>query len=258
MIAAEDTRVTRKLLGRYEIHTPFTSFHQHTKASKTENLIERLERGDSIALVSDAGTPGVSDPGSQLIGQAIEKGISIIPVPGPSAALAALVASGMPTGRFAFDGFPPRARTDRREFFEALRIEKRTTVLFESPGRLVSTLEALFEALGSRDIAVARELTKKFEEIFRGTIQGAIEHFRTNTPRGEFTLVVGPSEIDDGKRASPNLSEIQVALEAAIAAGTSPRNAVESVSLSLKLPRNLVYRVLLGIRESGRSKGKPR
>ncbi len=247
LIAAEDTRITRKLLSHYGIHTPLTSYHQHSRGEKAQDIVGRLQAGQSVALVSDAGLPGVSDPGADLIGLAIEAGIPVVPVPGPNAALSALVVSGLPSGRFAFEGFPPRGKTDRRAFFDALRGESRTLILYESPGRLLSTLEDLYAVLGDRPIAVAREMTKVFEEVLRGRVSEAIAQFQARRPRGEFTLVIGPP---DHRSDAPREETVDVKelLQAAMEAGLSPRDAVIDVAGRLHLPKRKVYRTLLEIR----------
>jgi 16S rRNA (cytidine1402-2'-O)-methyltransferase len=237
-IAAEDTRVTRKLLSHYDIHTPLTSFHQHSHAQKAQNNVDRILAGENMALVSDAGMPSISDPGSELIELAISAGIRVIPIPGPNAALAGLVASGLPAARFAFEGFPPRTRTDRREFFCALEAEKRTIVLYESPGRLLATLEEIRSALGNRQVAICREMTKLFEEIFRGDIASAICHFKDKSPRGEFTIVIGP-----GPKASEAVDQpdVEEALKRALESGSTSRDAILTVAKSLRIPRRTVY-----------------
>lgn len=245
LIAAEDTRVTRKLLSRYDIHTPLTSYHQHSRGEKSEHLAGRLAAGESIALVSDAGTPGVSDPGADLISMAIDRGVSVVPVPGPNAALAALVASGLSASRFAFDGFPPRGRSDRRAFFGALRAETRTVLLYESPGRIAGTIEDLYGVLGDRPVAIGRELTKAFEEIYRGTLSGAITHLALRRPRGEFTVVLGAAAHTPAPESTP--MDVESALRAALSSGDTSRDAVQRVAADLQLPRRLVYRTLLRI-----------
>lgn len=252
LIAAEDTRITRKLLSHYDIHTPLTSCHRHTREAKITALATRLAAGENIALVSDAGTPAISDPGADLIARAIAQGSPVVAIPGPSAVLAALVSSGLPTGRFTFEGFPPRTKNDRRAFFANLRNETRTVVLFESPGRLLHTLEDILAVLGERPISVARELTKQFEEVYRGTVSGAIAHYRSNKPRGEFTLVLGSGHSTAPEETSSQPISLQQALQAALEAGATPRDAVAQVADSLGLPRRLVYRTLLELQNKAR------
>ena len=188
LIAAEDTRRTAQLLSRFAITTPTTSLHEHNEARKTAALVERLQRGESIALVSDAGTPTVSDPGHQLISEAIRAGIRIEPIPGPSAALTALAASGLPGETFTFLGFPPTKSAERAAWFDGLRTAGRTVVFFEAPHRIRQTLEDLLASVGDCRVAVGRELTKAHEEMVRGPISDVLRSLRT--PRGEYTVVV--------------------------------------------------------------------
>ena len=248
VVCAEDTRVTRKLLSRYEIHTPLLSYHPNSAASRESEIVARLVAGASVALVSDAGTPGVSDPGERLVSAAHACGASVVPVPGPSAALAALVVSGLPTGRFAFDGFPPRNRADRRTFFEALAAERRTIVLYEAPTRVRQTLEELLLALGDRRVAVGRELTKIHEEVFRGTLGEAVDRFGRGTARGEFTIVIEGIGLSAPAPPPPDAGEVTQALERELAAGASVRDATDRVAARLGLPRRTVYRACLALR----------
>ncbi len=190
LIAAEDTRTTRKLLTHYGIHTPQTSYFEHNEAKKAEALLKRLEGGQRIALVSEAGTPGISDPGFRLINHAINHNIPVIPIPGTSAALAALSVSGLPTDSFLFRGFLPTKPAKRRKAIEKWKEFDRTTILYESPHRLKATLKDLLEILGDRDIVIARELTKAFEEVLRGTISKVLQELGEGKIRGEITLVV--------------------------------------------------------------------
>jgi 16S rRNA (cytidine1402-2'-O)-methyltransferase len=197
LIAAEDTRRTAQLLARYAITTRTTSLHEHNEAKKSASLVERLKRGDDIALVSDAGTPTVSDPGARLIGAAIELGARVEPIPGPSAALAALVASGLPSDTFLFLGFPPIRSKDRKLWFRALRTAARTVVFFEAPHRIRRTLEEVQREVGDCRVAIGRELTKAHEELVRGPISLIIGGLQA--PRGEFTVVVDIGHITDSR-----------------------------------------------------------
>ena len=191
VIAAEDTRVTRNLLRAHDIGTPMVSFHEFSSARSRGRLVDRLEEGD-VALVTDAGMPGVSDPGYPLVRDAITAGHAVVPIPGPSAVLAALIASGLPTHDFCFHGFLPRTSGQRQRFFRDNASGANTLVAFESPHRVVKALADLVAALGpDRPVAVARELTKKFEEVVRGSAADVLVHFQAHAPRGEFTLVVG-------------------------------------------------------------------
>ncbi len=199
LIAAEDTRVTRTLLAAHDIRTPLTSYHEFSGPDKVRRLVKRLADSD-VALVSDAGMPGLSDPGFPLIRAAIVAGVPVVPVPGPSAILTALVASGLPMHAFCYLGFLPRKGGERRRVLATLADASHSVVAFESPHRVVATLEDVVRVLGSdRPLAAGRELTKKFEEVARGTAAELAEHFARRAPRGEFTLVIGPkSKIEEG------------------------------------------------------------
>ena len=187
LIAAEDTRTTRHLLNAHNIKTPLTSYHEHSKRAKLDYLLNYLEKED-LALVSEAGTPGLSDPGYELIVAAIERGISVVPIPGASAVITALVVSGLPTDQFLYLGFLPRRKGQRQRLFSSILDEPRTIVAFETPHRLRKALSDIEEILGNRRLSVCRELTKVHEEIFRGRVSQAREHFAE--PKGEFTLVI--------------------------------------------------------------------
>ena len=190
LIAAEDTRHTRRLLAHYEIHTPTTSYFEGNQIQKGEKLVARLKAGESIALVSDAGTPTISDPGYRLLTQCIEADIPIIPIPGPSACIAAASVAGLPLHNFVFEGFlSPKSGRRKRQLTE-LREEKRTLIFYESPHRVIVFLQDVLDIFGDRQVSVARELTKKFEEVFRGKVTEAIEKFQETSPRGEFTIVI--------------------------------------------------------------------
>ena len=190
LIAAEDTRHTRRLLVHYEIDTPTTSYFEGNQIQKGEKLVARLKAGESIALVSDAGTPTISDPGYRLLIQCIEADIPIIPIPGPSACIAAASVAGLPLHNFVFEGFlSPKSGRRKRQLTD-LREEKRTLIFYESPHRIIAFLQDVLEVFGDRRVSVARELTKKFEEVFRGKVTEAIEKFQETAPRGEFTVVI--------------------------------------------------------------------
>lgn len=190
LIAAEDTRHTKKLLNHLEINTPLTSYHEHNKATKGPILIEKLKEGLNIALVSDAGTPGISDPGEDLVRLAHENNILVTPVPGASAVISGLIISGLSTRRFAFEGFLPADNKERKERLKKLSKEDRTIVLYEAPHRLSKTLEALYEALGNRKISIIRELTKQYEEVKQCTLEESIIYYQEVSPKGEFVLVI--------------------------------------------------------------------
>ncbi len=189
LIAAEDTRTTRVLLDRYGIRKPLVSYYSYNEDRRIPELLDHLRKGDSVALVSDVGTPGISDPAYRIVRSTLDAQLPVIPVPGPAAFLAALVASGLPMDRFIFEGFLP-LKKGRRTRLQKLQEEERTIVLYESPHRLLKTLRELHEVLGDRRVAVSRELTKKFEETIRGSLMEVMEHFSRSTIRGEFVIVV--------------------------------------------------------------------
>jgi 16S rRNA (cytidine1402-2'-O)-methyltransferase len=189
LIAAEDTRTTKVLLNHYDIHTPLISYYSYNEARRVPELIEKLKRGGTIAVVSDAGTPGISDPAFRLIRKAIDEEIAVVSLPGPTAFLPALITSGLPVEEFVFEGFLP-VKKGRQTMLTSLAQERRTIILYESPHRLLRTLNDLQKYMGDREMAVARELTKKFEEIVRGKISFVLQHFTKNPIRGEFVLIV--------------------------------------------------------------------
>ena len=241
LIAAEDTRVTRKLLARYEIQTPLTPFHEHNLSVKLSELLDRLATED-IALVSDAGTPTINDPGQELVVGASEMGFTVVPLPGASAVTTALAASGLPTRGFVFLGFLPRRRTERIELLSDLCRERRTLVAFETPHRLAASLSDLFETLGDRQIAVCRELTKLHEEVFRGSVSDALDHF--TEPRGEFTLVIegNPEQAETVPDA-----EVTSLLLQAKNQGMSARDAVSLVSEATGRSKRDLYTLWLSL-----------
>jgi 16S rRNA (cytidine1402-2'-O)-methyltransferase len=244
LIAAEDTRKTRCLLNAYDIKTPMTSYFEHSKLTKLDYILARLDEGD-VALVSDAGTPGLNDPGYDLIVAAAKRGITVTPIPGPSVVVAALVVSGLPTDRFTYLGFLPRKAGDRRRFLKSVVDESATLVILETPHRLKEALTDISDILGDRRIAVCRELTKLHEEIFRGTVSGAIAHF--TAPRGEFALVI------DGKReiTTPALTDnITGRLQNMRRSGMTAKEAIAGVSKETGLPRKKLYQVWLTLSPS--------
>jgi 16S rRNA (cytidine1402-2'-O)-methyltransferase len=190
LIAAEDTRRTRKLLSRFDIHTPLVSYFEHNEVKRLDKLLAHLKRGKEIALVSDAGTPAISDPGYRLIQKVIEQGIPVAPIPGPSAVIAALSVSGLPTDRFSFVGFLPRKGSKRGKLLDKLANSDATSILYESPHRLVGTLRNLLEVCGDRQVVITRELTKAFEEVIRGKISDVMGTLKARRVRGEITIVL--------------------------------------------------------------------
>ncbi len=239
LIAAEDTRVTRKLLTRHGISTRLTSFHEHTTQSKLDSLVATLEERD-VALVSDAGMPGISDPGQALVRAAATAGIPVVPVPGPSALSTAIAVSGLPAAQITYVGFLPRRQSQRKRMLQTVSSAPGVLVVFEAPHRLLGTLSAILETLGDRQIAACREMTKIHEEVFRGSISEAIAHF--DNPRGEFTLVIAGSE---GSQA-PDSDEEAVALVTRLRAeGVRAQEAVAAVVAATGLSRRKAYRIWL-------------
>jgi 16S rRNA (cytidine1402-2'-O)-methyltransferase len=239
LIAAEDTRATRKLLTHYDIRTPLTSYWEHSKLSKLQYILDTLEQKD-VALVSKAGMPGISDPGYELIKAAIERDISVVSVPGPSAVTAALAISGLPTDSFLYLGFLPRKKGKRARLLTSLVGETRTIVAFESPHRLLSALRDIKETLGNRFLAVTRELTKVHEEVVRGTVSEALGHFQNHPPRGEFTLVI--QGVAEGSWDEKMVKEALARLRTEDVSGTE---AVKEVAKLARRPRSEVYRIWL-------------
>lgn len=244
-IAAEDTRHTGKLLQRFQIKTPQVSYHDHNRLSRIPELLQRLQQGKSIALVTDAGMPGISDPGFELVQACAAANIRVVPIPGPSAVITALSAAGLPTERFVFEGFLPVKGQDRRDRLEALQSESRTLVFYEAPHRIRQTLQDLAEVLGAdRLIALARELTKLHEEFWRGTLEEAIAHYTEREPQGEFTLVVAGVE-----RSQPVLSEtaLKAELQNLIKQGLSRSQASRQLAQQTSLSRRQIYQLALAI-----------
>ena len=256
VVAAEDTRHTRPLLTHFEISTPLIAYHQHSEAGRAEHLVRRMaEEGQTVALVTDAGTPGVSDPGILLVQAALAAGVTVVPIPGASAALCALVGSGLPPARFAFEGFLPRTKGPRRTKLEALaRTETRTLIFYEAPQRVSETLAEMARAFGpDRPAAAGRELTKKFEEFVRGTLAEVHAHFEAHSPRGEFTLIVQglAADSEDGEDLLPAEAEplpLPEALRAALDSGLSERDAVKQVSAERKASKRDVYAAMLALK----------
>jgi 16S rRNA (cytidine1402-2'-O)-methyltransferase len=238
LIAAEDTRKTRLLLAHYGIKTPMTSYHEHNKWKKLDYILACLSEGD-IALVSEAGTPGISDPGYELILTASQRGIPVVPIPGPSAIITALTISGLPTDRFTYLGFLPRGAGSRQSALKSAAGEAGSLIIFEAPHRLLTALKDILLILGDRRIAVCRELTKLHEEVFRGRISEAIEHFAE--PRGEFVLV-----IEGSKEEKPQLTEeVKQRLRQLRLSGTPAREAVARVGAETGITRRDLYRAWL-------------
>ncbi len=245
LIAAEDTRRTGKLLAHYHISTPLISYHEHNKLSRLEDIIGALSQGD-VALVSDAGTPGLNDPGYELVRAAIQANFPINPIPGPCAPIAALVASGLPTDAFLYLGYIPRKSGERCRLFNQVRDLTFTLIFLETPHRLLEALGDLQRELGDRSMAIARELTKIHEEIFRGTVSEVRSHFSSKQIRGEITLVIA------GQIASPRWSEQQLlsALQQSLTLGASPTQIASEISGQSGWERRSIYRLITEIQAS--------
>ena len=200
VIAAEDTRNSIRLLNHFDIHTPMTSYHEYNKVEKARKLIEQLLAGQNVALITDAGTPAISDPGEVLVKLCQESGVPVTSLPGPAACITALTLSGLPTRRFCFEGFLPSDKKEKREVLEELVQESRTIILYEAPHHLVRTLEELRETLGDRDVTLCRELTKKFESVMPTTLDKALEYYKAQEPKGEYVLVIRGRSREDKRR----------------------------------------------------------
>ena len=246
-ILAEDTRHSRHLLDRYDIAKPMIAYHEHNEAKTTPGLVARLEAGESLALVSDAGTPLVSDPGSRLVAAAAGAGIPVVPIPGASALLAALVASGLDVGKFTFFGFLTRAGSERRSALDEISALEHTAVVYESPNRLVHTLVEL-EQRGScdRSCVVAREMTKQFEEVRRGTVGELRAYYEGTPPRGELVLVIGP-----GAARVPDEESVRERVRALRSSGMSSRDVAAAVARELGVPKRVAYRLAQEVAVAG-------
>lgn len=245
LIAAEDTRHTIKLLNHFEISTPLISMHEHNEAHRVDQLIDRMREGQTIALVSDAGMPGISDPGKLLINQVIEAGLPCTVLPGATAAVTAYVQSGLLSDHFLFYGFLPRKGRERRAELERLSQIPYPVILYEAPHRLVGTLEDLSDYFVNRRVSVSRELTKKFEETIRGNLAEVIAHFQVNPPRGEFVITIAGDEGAWDPKTQITEEEIREALRTRINSGLTRKAAVQEVATQYRLPKNQVYQLAL-------------
>jgi 16S rRNA (cytidine1402-2'-O)-methyltransferase len=245
LIAAEDTRHTGKLLQHFQIATPQLSYHEHNRNSRIPELVQKLSEGKAIALVTDAGMPAISDPGYELVKACIAESIPVVPIPGASAVVTALCAAGLPTARFVFEGFLPAKGKERQQRKEALEIESRTMIFYESPHRLRQTLQDFANVFGQdRQIVLARELTKLHEEFWRGSIEDAIAHYNQREPQGEYTLVVAgvpPRKIDLTE------AEIKAELQKIMAQGISRSQASRQLAKEISLSRSQIYQIALAL-----------
>lgn len=248
VIAAEDTRHTRKLLSYFEIHTALTRYDEHNKDTAGPYLIDRLLAGEDVAVVSDAGMPGISDPGSDLVERALQVAITVVPLPGANAALSALIASGCDTTAFTFLGFLPKTKKKQQQLLVNLIDHPYTLVFYESPHHLLATLQTLQATFGDRAVAIGRELTKKFEEFVRGTLSEVISHFQALPPRGEFTIVLaGATTVADDSSIvlPPETMELSAAVAVLVAAGVEKKAAMRQVARRYGLSKRDVYQALI-------------
>lgn len=247
-IAAEDTRVTLKLLNHLEIKKSLVSYYEHNKTFKGSRIVDRILAGETCALVSDAGSPAISDPGEDLVKQCAEAGITVCAIPGPCAAITALSISGQATGRFCFEGFLSMSKKSRREHLDSLRSEKRTMIFYEAPHKLMNTLEDMAQVFGTdRPISFCRELTKLHEEVLRTTLGEAITHYTENPPKGEFVLVVAGAPEEE--KVLPTATDAAARVEALMEQGLSRKDAIKQTAKELDLPKNAVYAAALGEEE---------
>lgn len=243
-IAAEDTRVTLKLLNHFGIKKPMISYFEHNRFERGEIICQRLENGENAALVSDAGMPAISDPGELLVKQCAQRDIPVLAVPGPSAVVTALAVSGLPTGRFSFEGFLSTNRKGRSDHLQSLKNDPHTLVFYEAPHKLCRTLSDLYEVFGDRRIALVRELTKIHEEVFRATLSGAIAHYAENPPRGEFVLVIEGAPEDTGETEPMTLQEAVRMARQQMEQGASAAAAAKEAAALSGLRKNEIYRQL--------------
>ncbi len=249
LIAAEDTRNSIKLLNYFQIHTPMTSYHEYNKVEKAQELIARLQEGADVALITDAGTPAISDPGEVLVRMCQEAGVPVTSLPGPAACITALTLSGLSTRRFCFEGFLPfDDKKEKNAVLEELKEEARTIVLYEAPHHLKRTLICLYETLGNRRITLCRELTKKFETVFPTTLEGALEYYETNQPRGEYVLVVeGKSRREKEKEREASFTGLTLEehMESYTSRGIDRKEAMKCVAKDRGISKRQVYQQLI-------------
>ena len=249
VIAAEDTRNSIKLLNHFEIKTPMTSYHEFNKVEKARVLVEKMLKGETVALITDAGTPGISDPGEELVRQCIEAGIKVTPVPGAAACINALIMSGMPTRRFCFEAFLPSDKKEKADVLEQLKAEQRTIIIYEAPHRLLRTLTELESTLGGmRRIAVCKELTKRHETVYRDTISGALGYYTANEPKGEYVLMIegkSSKELLEEKRAAWDDMSIEEHFNMYVSQGIDKKEAMKLVAKDRGVSKRDIYNALL-------------
>lgn len=252
LIAAEDTRNSIRLLNHFDIHTPMTSYHEYNKYDKAKELIEKMRQGKNIALITDAGTPGISDPGEELVRMCAEEGVEVTSLPGASACITALTLSGLSTRRFAFEAFLPADKKERQAVLQELPEETRTLILYEAPHRLRKTLEELYQTLGNRRMTICRELTKKYETAFRTNLEEALRHYETEEPRGEYVLVVEgkkQEELQKERQEAWKEMSLEEHMKFYEAQGTPRKEAMRLVAKDRGLSKRDVYQALLKAEE---------
>lgn len=248
LIAAEDTRHSVKLLNHFEIRTPMTSYHEYNKIEKAKYLVEQMKQGTNVALITDAGTPGISDPGEELVKQCYEAGIELTSLPGPAACITALTISGISTRRFCFEAFLPSDKKERQWVLSELINETRTIILYEAPHRLLRTLEELRNNLGDRKATICRELTKRYETAFCTTLEGALIHYRMEEPKGEFVIIIEGKSISDIKKEQVKSWEemtIEAHMEYYQKQGIDKREAMKAVAKDRGISKRDVYQYLM-------------
>ena len=248
LIAAEDTRNSIKLLNHFEIRTPMTSYHEYNKIEKGHKLVEKLLAGKNIALITDAGTPGISDPGEELVKMCHEAGITVTAVPGPAACVTALTISGLPTRRFAFEAFLPTDKKELKRVLDEIKVETRTIVMYEAPHRLLRTLNLLLETMGNRRISVCRELTKRHETVFYATIEEAISYYEAQEPKGECVLVIEgkkPEDIREEEKAKWEELSVEEHMELYLSKGMAKKEAMKQVAKDRGVSKRDVYQALI-------------
>jgi len=243
LIACEDTRTSKKLLSRYQIEKPLTSYHEHNEIDKAEELLSLIQEGKNIALITDAGTPGVSDPGFRIVKLASQSGIKVIPIPGASAAIAALSISGLPTSSFTFLGFPPKQNKKLIELLDRIKDRSETLIFYESPKRIVKTLEAMTEVLGERNVSISREITKMYEETLRGSFSDLINNLKSRESiKGEFVLLVEGNAEDSQKFDSETVDEVLLHLKKE---GYTLKDAVSQITADSGISKSKIYKKAL-------------
>jgi 16S rRNA (cytidine1402-2'-O)-methyltransferase len=248
VIACEDTRTSRKLLDHFDIHTPTTSYHEFNKIEKAPTLLRYLEEGKDIALISDAGAPGISDPGEELVAMCYEEGYNVSAIPGATASIVALTSSGQKCRRFSFEAFLPNGKKERRRVLEEMKRETRTLIVYEAPHRLKETLKELYQTLGNRDITICRELTKKFEEHRKTTIEEAMAYYEENDPRGEYVLIIaGKTKEEVAAEETARWEELSIEehLQQYLDEGMDKKDAMKAVAKDRGVSKRDIYNSLL-------------